>query len=179
MTVLSFWEVPTRALFIVLHPCIGEKDPVQMAFQKLLCFFFPIFLEADTDQFNTTLSSLTIDLRNKAASGHELKFVTRKVNFTVSDNLYGLAQCTTRYIRTDCSYCLNASVQAVSSCSKGIMVGGIFTPNCTVRNDTLQFYTPSEVSPPPNSLPPPAGSSPPPPSNKATKGSPISLIIIN
>lgn len=126
-------------------------------------------ITADTHQFNTTLRSLMIDLRNKAASARGLKFAIGKANFTVSKNLYGLAQCTPYISESDCSYCLNASIQAVSGCSEGIMVGRIFTPNCNVRYDTLQFYTTSEVPPPP----PPAGSFPPPPSNKSTKGTNI------
>ncbi|KAK3431883.1 hypothetical protein EUGRSUZ_E02998 [Eucalyptus grandis] len=126
----------------------------------------PIYTIPDTgnvagpDRFVQLLGETMNDVVLRA-SGSESgkKFAVAEANFTSSQKLYTLAQCTPDLTVSDCNTCLRAAVAALPQGEQG---GRSFTSSCTVRFEMYLFYNASAVPPLPQ-LPSP----PPAPLNRA------------
>ncbi|XP_030511487.2 cysteine-rich receptor-like protein kinase 10 isoform X4 [Rhodamnia argentea] len=127
---------------------------------------------ADPNRFVQLLGE-TMNYAAERASGSESgkKFAVVEANFTSSQKLYTLAQCTPDLTGSDCNTCLRA---AIASLPQGEGGGWSFTPSCGVRFELYPFYNASAVaavvlpapqlpSPPPAPLNRPKGKS-----NKST-----------
>ncbi|KAL3740607.1 hypothetical protein ACJRO7_021826 [Eucalyptus globulus] len=137
----------------------------------------PIYTIPDTgnvagpDRFVQLLGETMNDVVLRA-SGSESgkKFAVAEANFTSSQKLYTLAQCTPDLTVSDCNTCLRAAVAALPQGEQG---GSSFTSSCTVRFEMYLFYNASAVPPLPQ-LPSP----PPAPLNRAKGKSNKSTTII-
>lgn len=141
----------------------------------------------DLNQFRSILGNLMGSLLEEAASGgSQKKFAIGKVNFTESQDIYGLVQCTPDVSMSDCIICLNASIKLFDACCTGQLGGRIFMPSCIVRYELFQFYssltgTDGGLLLPrtPVSLPPPTAGVPPGQATDTAKGTQLSVEIIN
>lgn len=130
-------------------------------------------LAPDLNQFSSVLGNLMSSLLEEAGSGGSLKkFAIGKVNFTESQDIYGLFQCTPDISKSDCVFCLNASIKLFDACCTGQTGGRIFMPSCTVRYEMFQFYSNTGLVLPstPVSLPPPTAGAPPGQETDTAKG---------
>ncbi|KAK3188247.1 hypothetical protein Dsin_027808 [Dipteronia sinensis] len=106
------------------------------------------------------------------AANDPKKFATRKGNFTTSQPLYTLVQCTQDLSNTACLGCLQ---QAISSLPSERIGARILTPRCICRYELYPFYNENlTVSPPSPALTP----SPPSPVTRPKGKSGISASII-
>ena len=111
------------------------------------------------DQFRDLLLS-TMNQAASEAADRPRKFDARKANWTASQNLYGLVQCTPDLTRQDCLSCLQQGINQLPSDKIG---GRFLVPSCNSRYELYAFYNESAITTPPPpplppvSVPPPAG----------------------
>lgn len=116
------------------------------------------------DQFRDLVLSTMNQAANEAADSRR-KFDARKANWTASQSLYGLVQCTPDLTRQDCLSCLQQSINQLPTDKIG---GRFIMHSCGSRYELYAFYNESAittpplppqppVSTPPVSAPPPAG----------------------
>ncbi|KAF8030681.1 hypothetical protein BT93_E2956 [Corymbia citriodora subsp. variegata] len=136
----------------------------------------PIYRVPDTGnvaglhQFVQLLGQTMNDVVVRASESQSgKKFAVAEANFTSSQKLYTLAQCTPDLTESDCNKCLWA---VVADLSQGEQGGSWFTQSCTVRIEMYLFYNASAV------LPPPELPSRPAPMNRAKGKSNKSTVII-
>ncbi|KAF6160895.1 hypothetical protein GIB67_025430 [Kingdonia uniflora] len=115
---------------------------------------------SDVPLFSQQRGSLLNDLSESAAL-EESKFMTGSINYTNSQPLYGLVECTKDLKYSSCLSCLQSLISAIPEDKSG---GAIVTSSCTLRYDLYIFFDPP--SPPP---PASAAASPPPLPNNTTK----------
>lgn len=115
----------------------------------------------DNDQFELLLGSMVNTLAIDAANAHKQskKFAASKQNFTGSETVYGLAQCTPDLSVADCSKCFRSAIAAISTCCNGQRSARLLLPSCYIMYDSELFFNESAFQSPPPPLPPP----PPPP----------------
>ena len=110
------------------------------------------------DQFRDLVLSTMNQAANEAADSRR-KFDARKANWTASQSLYGLVQCTPDLTRQDCLSCLQQSINQLPTDKIG---GRFIMHSCGSRYELYAFYNESAITtPPPPPLPP--VSAPPPP----------------
>ncbi|RVW67765.1 hypothetical protein VitviT2T_002919 [Vitis vinifera] len=68
------------------------------------------------------------------------KFATKEENFTGSQTLYSLVQCTPDLSIADCSKCLEGAIGALSLCCSGKQGARTLTPSCNARYELYPFY---------------------------------------
>ncbi|KAI3957101.1 hypothetical protein MKX01_004392 [Papaver californicum] len=113
------------------------------------------------DQFRNLTLGLLNDLVAKAvndnSSGPSL-YATGSTNYSSSNQVYAMVQCTPDITPTLCESCLRTSIGTLSCCteSKG---GRVLTPSCTFRFEVYTFYgkslyTTQAQAPAPLLLPP-------------------------
>ncbi|KAH9754764.1 cysteine-rich receptor-like protein kinase 10 [Citrus sinensis] len=96
---------------------------------------------------------------NQALSTTKM-FATVKKNYTASQTLYSLVQCTPDLSRDDCSSCLRLAISLLNRCC-GFKIGGrVMYPSCNFRYELYQFYndTSNGTLPPVFFYPPSPGS---------------------
>ncbi|XP_016648329.1 PREDICTED: cysteine-rich receptor-like protein kinase 25 [Prunus mume] len=93
------------------------------------------------------------------------KFATGSfvVNFTASQELYTLMQCTPDLSSTACDRCLQGAIASLPACCNGKEGGIVLYPSCNVRYELYRFYTVVSATPQPLLRPPPPLLRPPPP----------------
>ncbi|XP_039169866.1 cysteine-rich receptor-like protein kinase 25 [Eucalyptus grandis] len=91
-----------------------------------------------------------------SAGGSEKKVAAAEANFTSSQKLYALAQCTPDLTASDCVKCLQF---ASANLSQGKQGGRLLAPSCNLRYELYPFYNasalPSPATPPPSLAPSP------------------------
>ncbi|XP_073006013.1 cysteine-rich receptor-like protein kinase 6 isoform X1 [Typha latifolia] len=116
--------------------------------------------------FNEKLGNLIDILINKAAYGDSSRmFATGMVNYTSSDKIYGLMQCTRDLPNEECYQCLKVYSDQISTCCNARIGARVYAMNCIIRYDSYPFYNSTaanELSSPPPVAPvsPPSGATP-------------------
>ncbi|KAF6154328.1 hypothetical protein GIB67_026784 [Kingdonia uniflora] len=113
---------------------------------------------SDVPLFSQQRESLLHNL-SESAAWDESKFMTGSINYTNSQVLYELVECTKDLRYTACRSCLQTLISVIPEGKSG---GAIVTLSCTIRYDLYVFY---------DSALPPASveASPPPPSTNTPK----------
>ncbi|KAF4350864.1 hypothetical protein F8388_008046 [Cannabis sativa] len=95
----------------------------------------------EAERFNKLLAGVMDALANKAAnSGSVKKFATAENNFTSSETLYSLAQCTPDLSAADCNTCLRSAIGFFPQCCSSKRGGAVFLPSCIVRFEFYPFF---------------------------------------
>ncbi|CAA7060167.1 unnamed protein product [Microthlaspi erraticum] len=102
-------------------------------------------------RFNKVLLSLLNDAAEEAASSPR-KFAAKKANFTSSQNVYVVAQCTPDLRKENCSSCLQRSI---SQLPRDRIGGRLLWPSCNLRYELYLFYNQTLNATLPVPLPPP------------------------
>ncbi|GAY58803.1 hypothetical protein CUMW_189670 [Citrus unshiu] len=108
------------------------------------------------DQFVWNSMNETV---NQALSTTKM-FATVKKNYTASQTLYSLVQCTPDLSRDDCSSCLRLAISPLNGCCSIKIGGRVMYPSCNFRYELYQFYndTSNGTLPPVFFYPPSPGS---------------------
>ncbi|KAK9223662.1 hypothetical protein WN944_012108 [Citrus x changshan-huyou] len=118
----------------------------------------------DQGRFNELVGTQMSQAVTQAVNNTK-RFATRKANFTASQTLYSLAQCTPDLSSSDCNICLRGAIAQLPNCCSGKQGGRVLTPSCNVRYELYPFYNESATAPP---APAPVLLSPPPPGSATT-----------
>ncbi|KAH9688853.1 cysteine-rich receptor-like protein kinase 10 [Citrus sinensis] len=102
---------------------------------------------------------------NQALSTTKM-FATVKKNYTASQTLYSLVQCTPDLSRDDCSSCLRLAISPLNGCCSIKIGGRVMYPSCNFRYELYQFYNDTSNG----TLPPAVFSPPSPGSVTSSKG---------
>ncbi|CAH8359056.1 unnamed protein product [Eruca vesicaria subsp. sativa] len=108
------------------------------------------------DQFRDLVLSTMNQAASEAAESSR-KFDARRANWTRSQSLYGLVQCTPDLTGQDCLSCLQQGINQLPVDKIG---GRFIVPSCNSRYEIYPFYNESAITtppPPPVSVPPPPG----------------------
>ncbi|MCL7025655.1 hypothetical protein MKW94_022408 [Papaver nudicaule] len=119
--------------------------------------------------FLDTVTKLLDDLVIKAVtnSSHSPSLIaTGSTNYTSSDEVYGMVQCTPDLAPSVCNKCLRSALGRISRCCSGTEGARVLYPSCTFRFEIYTFYgdymyatTPASppllLPPAPLALPPP------------------------
>ncbi|MBA0629006.1 hypothetical protein Godav_023630 [Gossypium davidsonii] len=97
------------------------------------------------DQFNETFPMLMEILMKNASSSSN--FATGNMNFTDSEKVYGLVQCTSDISKTDCRICLQGAMVELSECC-GKKRGRVLRPSCIAWFELSLFYDSSSIDTP-------------------------------
>lgn len=111
---------------------------------------------------------------NQALSTTKM-FATVKKNYTASQTLYSLVQCTPDLSRDDCSSCLRLAISPLNGCCSIKIGGRVMYPSCNFRYELYQFYNDTSNG----TLPPAVFSPPSPGSVTSSKGKLISNFILH
>ncbi|XP_010439212.1 PREDICTED: cysteine-rich receptor-like protein kinase 5 [Camelina sativa] len=100
-----------------------------------------------SDQFNKVLLSLINETVEEAAAS-PIKFAFNKANYTASQTIYVLGQCTPDLTSENCSSCLQ---QAIMNLSRDTIGARFSWPSCNIRYEPNLFYneTFNPSTPPP------------------------------
>ncbi|KAG4179516.1 hypothetical protein ERO13_A10G109951v2, partial [Gossypium hirsutum] len=85
-------------------------------------------------------------LMKNASSGS--KFATGNMNFTDSEKVYGLVQCTPDISETDCRICLQRDMVELSECCGKKQGGRVLRPSCIAWFELSLFYDSSSIDTP-------------------------------
>ncbi|KAI9197682.1 hypothetical protein LWI28_002529 [Acer negundo] len=96
----------------------------------------PTNVTVETNRFQNLVSSLLKEATTLAVNGTN-KFATRKGNFTTTQPLYGLVQCTEDMSNNDCSNCLEDAISSLETRATG---AAILFPSCNCRYELYPFY---------------------------------------
>lgn len=110
---------------------------------------------SDRDRFFDLLATTLNDLAEKAVSGN--KFATEEVEFTRSQKLYTLAQCTPELSTSECNTCYRSAISDLPTCCNGTRGARVLLPSCNVRYELYPFYNVSALSTQPQPPPPSSG----------------------
>ncbi|XP_021290173.1 cysteine-rich receptor-like protein kinase 10 [Herrania umbratica] len=116
----------------------------------------PNDISANLEQFNETLHKLMGVLLTEASSGSTSKFAAGDMNFTSSEKIYGLVQCTPDISKSDCRICLQGAIGELSECCGRKQGGRILRPSCIAWFELNLFYDSNTIDAP--SLSPPGPS---------------------
>ncbi|PIA58486.1 hypothetical protein AQUCO_00500434v1 [Aquilegia coerulea] len=112
----------------------------------------------DPNLFTPNLSDLMGRLVDQAVRNSPNLFAIGEGNYTSSQKLYGLVQCTQDISRSDCDRCLRRSVSELPTCCDRKQGGRVLKPSCNVRYELYEFYQGEALV---FSPPPPQTTSPP------------------
>ncbi|KAK3024968.1 hypothetical protein RJ639_042775 [Escallonia herrerae] len=90
-------------------------------------------------QFNDILGNLLVSLRNRAAAAPR-KYSVDEANYTIFQNIYGLAQCIPDVSEPDCRKCLEmARIDMTNNCSGRI---GVISArySCQLQYELYEYY---------------------------------------
>lgn len=86
-----------------------------------------------------TMNGLVSRVSNAGISGAK-KFATKEANFTGSQILYTLEQCTPDISSSDCSKCIQEEITLMQECCSGYRGARTMFPSCRIRFELYQFY---------------------------------------
>ncbi|KAH0871023.1 hypothetical protein HID58_078045 [Brassica napus] len=121
------------------------------------------------DQFRDLILSTMNQAASEAADSPR-KFDARKADWTASQSLYGLVQCTPDLTRQDCLSCLQQGINQLPTDNIG---GRFLVPSCSSRYELYAFYNESAITTPPPPPQPPVSVPPPP-----EKGGSSSVLVV-
>ncbi|KAJ8767116.1 hypothetical protein K2173_013513 [Erythroxylum novogranatense] len=137
----------------------------------------------DPRDFNKLVNTTINSAASKAASDDYKRFGYKQVNYSKSNLLYSVVQCTPDLNTSECDRCISIIMEQLPTCCSGKRGGRVLTPSCNFRFELYSFL--GETSPPdPNDkvnvtrtfLPPPPPlpplPPPPPPPPPPPKGTP-------
>lgn len=103
---------------------------------------------SDTSHFLDVVFRTVGETADKAANNPSSgkKFATGKSDFTSTQTLYTLAQCTPDLAVSDCDRCLKVAIGNLPS--DGSRGGRMLLPSCTVRFELFPFYNETAISSP-------------------------------
>ncbi|KAI9385173.1 hypothetical protein POPTR_011G030012v4 [Populus trichocarpa] len=134
-------------------------------------------LDATSRQFDQFWSGLGETVRNASTGSSRLMPAVETADLPSTQKIYVFMQCTPDVSPSNCSVCLQQSVDYYTSCCYGHQGGIVLKPNCVFRWDLYPFYDlfPQVTSPPPSPSPSPPSppfviSSPPPTNTTIRKG---------
>ncbi|XP_062163017.1 cysteine-rich receptor-like protein kinase 44 [Alnus glutinosa] len=81
------------------------------------------------------------------------KFATKEANFSGSQILYTLEQCTPDLSSSDCSKCIQEGITLMQKCCSGYQGVRVMFPSCRIRYEMYQFYTMTNASTSPAPMP--------------------------
>ncbi|KAH9688774.1 cysteine-rich receptor-like protein kinase 10 [Citrus sinensis] len=119
--------------------------------------------------FDQLVWNLMNEAVNQALSTTKM-FTTVKKNYTASQTLYSLVQCTPDLSRDDCSRCLRLAISPLDGCCSIKIGGRVRYPSCNFRYELYQFYNDTSIG---TLLP--AVFSPPSPGGKGKKATWIAI----
>ncbi|KAG2317413.1 hypothetical protein Bca52824_020535 [Brassica carinata] len=109
----------------------------------------------------------TLNSAATEAASSSRKFAVAKANWTASQTLYGLVQCTQDLTRAECLSCLQQSINQLSTDYTGAR---FVVPSCSSRYELYLFYEEPATTKPP----PPAVSTPP----RSGKGGKSTVLVV-
>ncbi|XP_020092543.1 putative receptor-like protein kinase At4g00960 isoform X4 [Ananas comosus] len=109
-----------------------------------ICMPTPAKVSTQPQLFDNLLGRLMDNLTVTAAQSPEM-FAFGEVNFTESNKIYGMAQCTRDLYSVDCYRCLRTFVEDILSCCDGNQGGRVLGRNCVLRYELYQFYNASAL----------------------------------
>ncbi|KAL9384074.1 hypothetical protein Peur_024397 [Populus x canadensis] len=124
-------------------------------------------LDATFTQFEQFWSGLGETVKNASTGSSRLMPAAETADLPSTQKIYVFMQCTPDVSPSNCSVCLQQSVDYYKSCCYGHQGGIVQKPNCVFRWDLYPFYDlfPQVTSPsPPSPSPSPPSPSPSPPS---------------
>lgn len=139
--------------FLSCHGCIRYEEcwvtiadqPFRSTISESLYLTQESGVSSDPIRFdtllNTTLSSLISRTANSQLPGR--KFAVQKENFTVSQPLYTLAQCTPDLSPAVCSMCLQMAYDVLH---RGNITAKYVKPTCSLWYDYYAFYNETAVA---------------------------------
>ncbi|KAM7265248.1 hypothetical protein ACFE04_002931 [Oxalis oulophora] len=105
----------------------------------------------DSSGFYDTWGGLMDKVKNEAIVGNsKLKYAADKANFTLTQYIYAMVQCTPDLSKSDCDKCLTQSISDYESSRYGYRGGVIYRPNCVYRWELYSFYNEVDNAPPPS-----------------------------
>lgn len=104
----------------------------------------------EPERFNQLLASTMNSLASKAASQSVKKFATDEENFTSSQTLYSLVQCTPDLSEYLCNRCFQSAIAALPMCCTGKRGGKVLLPSCIIRYELFPFYRINTTIPAPS-----------------------------
>ncbi|XP_062161101.1 cysteine-rich receptor-like protein kinase 10 isoform X2 [Alnus glutinosa] len=117
---------------------------------------------SDPDLFNevlmATINDHLVSQGTNVRTGAK-KFATKEANFSGSQTLYTLEQCTPDISSSDCSRCIQEAIALLSTCCSGRPGARILFSSCRIRYEIYSFYRTLNAmtvpTPMPSILPPP------------------------
>lgn len=103
------------------------------------------------ERFNEVVL-LTLNQAANYAAASSRKFDARKANFSASQTVYGLVQCTPDLKTQDCFTCLQKAINQLATNKLG---GRSLFPSCSSRFEIRPFYNETAVKAPPPPVPAP------------------------
>ncbi|KAH9688791.1 cysteine-rich receptor-like protein kinase 8 [Citrus sinensis] len=94
--------------------------------------------------FDQLVWNLMNEAVNQALSTTKM-FTTVKKNYTASQTLYSLVQCTPDLSRDDCSRCLRLAISPLDGCCSIKIGGRVRYPSCNFRYELYQFYNDTSI----------------------------------
>ncbi|EXB74536.1 Cysteine-rich receptor-like protein kinase 10 [Morus notabilis] len=193
VTSLICQDCVVNAYIEIQRLCPVEKDAVIWYEECLLRYSDqPIYAISETNPVKSILGSRTASTNNvmddnqlllldnmvntlavKAANISDeqtKKFATGEQNFTGSETVYGLAQCTPDLSVAGCSTCLRSAIKEIQTCCNGQRSARILLPSCFIMYDLYMFFNDTALETP---TPPP-----PPPGKKKISSVAIVAIVV-
>ncbi|KAK9133579.1 hypothetical protein Scep_013107 [Stephania cephalantha] len=103
---------------------------------------------SNADVLNKQVDGLMNRLTTNAASNPSL-FGRGIANYTNSDSVYGMVQCTRDLSETDCLSCLQQMIRGLNSCCRGQNGARVTCASCTIRYEVYSFFDLLSLTPPP------------------------------
>ncbi|XP_054776918.1 cysteine-rich receptor-like protein kinase 25 isoform X2 [Prosopis cineraria] len=103
----------------------------------------------DKERFNELLAGMLNSLATKAVNSQKGNFATADVNFTRTETLFGLVQCTPDLTVFDCNMCLRSAIASVPNCCDGKRGATVLLPACNIRYELHPFFNTTPSSDPP------------------------------
>ncbi|XP_028776253.1 cysteine-rich receptor-like protein kinase 25 [Neltuma alba] len=104
---------------------------------------------SERDRFDRVLSNMLNNVTEKAniqTGSTGKRFATAEVNFTSSETLYSLAQCTPDSAGSVCDSCFRSAIASLPSCCSGSKGANVLVPSCNIRYEFYRFYNMTHVS---------------------------------
>ncbi|XXG59588.1 hypothetical protein AAC387_Pa04g1645 [Persea americana] len=110
--------------------------------------------DSEVEPFSNSRAQLMRDLANKAAYEPWLgMFATGELNYTSTNNVYGLMQCKPVISEEDCHKCLEDAVSKIPECCDSSIGGRVVSEVCSLRFENSNFFGKSLVGGPAPSPP--------------------------
>ncbi|XP_056171963.1 cysteine-rich receptor-like protein kinase 15 isoform X1 [Syzygium oleosum] len=104
-------------------------------------------LASDPARFYKYLMYLMNNISNEAAYVKSTQmFVMGQINYSVSQTIYGLVQCTRDMSDMDCNSCLNSALGDLKACCYTREGGTVVSRTCNVRYELYRFFNGSTTS---------------------------------